>query len=185
MGGFRTPRAAYQTRRRTLRPPQAATGAVGKVLPPCARSSDAAAKSRGGAQPQKRQPQERTSPRQSAPSARRSSAAVCHGGEPRCPGGGFVAPYSPPYIPKLMDYVAPIPPSHARWRRNTAHFQAACSASPAMGPPPLASLGSAFAAPWPLRSVSGRSGLSQTEPTGLQLRVLPDHLSGRAARARS
>jgi hypothetical protein len=62
---------------------------------------------------------------------------------------------------------------------------AARLAGPAMGPPPPASWGSASAAPWPLRPASGRSGLSQTEPMGCQLRVRPDHRSGRAARASS
>lgn len=62
-------------------------------------------------------------------------------------------------------------------------FHAARLAGPAMGSPPPASWGSAAAPPWPLRPVSGRSGLSQTAPTGLQLRVWPDQRSGRAARA--
>ena len=64
-------------------------------------------------------------------------------------------------------------------------FQAARFASPAMGPPPPALWGSASAAPWPLPPASGRSGLSQTAPMGCQLRVRPDHRSGRAARASS
>jgi len=62
-------------------------------------------------------------------------------------------------------------------------FQAVRLANAAMGPPPPASCGSASADPWPLRSASGRSGFSQTEPMGCQLRVLPDHRSGWAARA--
>ncbi|MDB2408123.1 IS30 family transposase, partial [Jannaschia sp.] len=62
-------------------------------------------------------------------------------------------------------------------------FHAARLAGPAMGPPPPASWRSASAAPWPLRPASGRSGLSQTEPMDCQLRVCPDHRSGRVARA--
>jgi hypothetical protein len=64
-------------------------------------------------------------------------------------------------------------------------FQATWLAGPAMGPPPPALLGSASAAPWPVRLASGRSGLSQTEPIGFQLRIRPDQRSGRAGRASS
>jgi hypothetical protein len=49
-------------------------------------------------------------------------------------------------------------------------FDAAFWVRPAMGPPP-ALWGSASPTPWPPCSVSGRSGLSQTEPTGCQLRI--------------
>ncbi|WP_172328737.1 hypothetical protein, partial [Mangrovicoccus sp. HB161399] len=65
------------------------------------------------------------------------------------------------------------------------YFQAAHSPVPAMGPPRTASLASAPAAPWPRGISSGRSGLSQTEPIGVQQRVPPDHRSGRAERASS
>jgi len=64
-------------------------------------------------------------------------------------------------------------------------FQASRSAGPAMGPPPPALWGSASTAPWPLCPTSGRSGFSQTEPAGCQLRVSPDQRSGRAALASS
>ncbi|WP_417275629.1 hypothetical protein [Celeribacter halophilus] len=47
-----------------------------------------------------------------------------------------------------------------------------------MGPPPPALWESASPAPWALRSTSGRSGLSHTEPTGCQFRVPRDQRSG-------
>jgi hypothetical protein len=51
------------------------------------------------------------------------------------------------------------------------NFYAAFWVGPAMGPPPPALWVSASSAPWPPCPVSGRSGLSQTEPTGCQLRI--------------
>jgi len=54
---------------------------------------------------------------------------------------------------------------------------------PTMGAPPPALWGSASAPPWPPRRVSGRSGLSETAPTGRQLRVRPDQRAGCFLRA--
>ena len=62
-------------------------------------------------------------------------------------------------------------------------FHAASRSCPAMGAPPPASWWSASAPPRPCRSSLGRSGLSQTDPTGSQFRVLPDHRAGCLARA--
>ena len=62
-------------------------------------------------------------------------------------------------------------------------FHAASRSCPAMGAPPPASWGSASAPPRPCRSPLGRSGLSQTDPTGSQFRVLPDQRAGFLARA--
>lgn len=49
---------------------------------------------------------------------------------------------------------------------------------PAMGPPTRSPMKPAAVAPWPSRRVSGRSGLSQTDPTGCQFRVRPDQRAG-------
>ena len=62
-------------------------------------------------------------------------------------------------------------------------FHAASRSCPAMGAPPPASWGSASAPPRPRRPSLGRSGLSQTDPTGSQFRVLPDQRAGFLARA--
>ena len=62
-------------------------------------------------------------------------------------------------------------------------FHAASRSCSAMGAPPPASWGSASAPPRPCRSSLGRSGLSQTDPTGSQFRVLPDQRAGLLARA--
>ncbi|WP_395662078.1 helix-turn-helix domain-containing protein [Aestuariivirga sp.] len=62
-------------------------------------------------------------------------------------------------------------------------FHAASRSCPAMGAPPPASWGSASAPPRPCRSSLGRSGFSQTDPTGFQFRVLPDQRAGYLARA--
>ena len=62
-------------------------------------------------------------------------------------------------------------------------FHAASRSCPAMGAPPPASWGSASAPPRPCCSSLGRSGLSQTDPTGSQFRVLPDQRAGLLARA--
>jgi hypothetical protein len=53
------------------------------------------------------------------------------------------------------------------------------------GGTPPASWISAFAAPWPQRPASGRSGLSQTVLMSGQMRALPDQRSSRAAWASS
>ena len=56
--------------------------------------------------------------------------------------------------------------------RDRLHWsQAARLAGPATGPPPPASWGSASADPWPSLPASGRPGLSQTEPIGVQQRL--------------
>lgn len=62
-------------------------------------------------------------------------------------------------------------------------FHAASRSCPAMGAPPPASWGSASAPPRPWRPFLGRSGLSQTDPTGSQFRVFPDQRAGFLARA--
>ena len=116
-------------------------------------------------------------------------------------GGGYVLSFSDRTYSEFFDDEFRIDIDDSRYRargtskvnrlrsgvcQSSCHlnlFHAASRSGPAMGAPPPASWGSASAPPRPCCSSLGRSGLSQTDPTGSQFRVLPDQRAGLLARA--